>query len=257
MKRWLFILLLLLLMGCGRTDNVETKFPTVLADLSYEEGSQYGCRIYLPEDGEYVPYLVLTQKYGGHCLLLREHLMEESQIYNRDVDHAAYYENSEIDRYLSNSFEERFPSEIVALLESVDIVITAWESLESCGDEVVTIRRRVFLLSYAELGHTRFRSFVKEGEPLSYFSNPDRRIACYADGTPGSWWLRTPDTTDLSIVCGIGPGGSVGSGSVMNIAGLAKNGVRPALCIDGDAAVQTLDWNDRQIFVLAAADTAE
>lgn len=47
--------------------NIE---PTKLEDIAYDVNESYGYTVYLKENDEYVPYLVLTNNYNGNCLLL-------------------------------------------------------------------------------------------------------------------------------------------------------------------------------------------
>ena len=80
--RLLSLTMLLLLSGCGLkgTEKSTRAPPETLRDLAYDAGGSV--RVYLQESGSYVPYLVLTQDYGGNCLLLREYLLDEPRIYN-------------------------------------------------------------------------------------------------------------------------------------------------------------------------------
>lgn len=250
----LFILLLTLfslMPSCSTSEqNVPPDPPEVLEDIAYDVEPSFGYRVYLVENEEYVPYLVLTNQYNGLCLLLREYLMEEVMIYDQGRDCSAYYENSGIDCYLNESFYGLFSSSTAELIQETDIVITAEESLGYGGDVVTTIQRRVFLLSYAELNHTLFRTMLKEGDQLSYFSNADRRIAYHENGRPGSWWIRTASTAGNALACGVNPTGSVGCGGIYTIAGLSYNGVRPAFCLPCDTPIEVTSINGEECYIL-------
>ena len=122
--------------------------------------------------------------------------------------------------------------EIQKAIVDSEITITAKESLGITGTETENIIRKVFLLSYTELGFTDNAVVNEEGKALKYFDNPDNRIA-RRNKKPSSWWLRSSDTWEMYTVCGIGPTGTCGGGSVN-----FKNGVRPAFCLNNTLAVE-------------------
>lgn len=185
-------------------------------------------------------FLVVTSDYNGYCLLVREHLLDEARIYNKPGESASYYPGSDIDAYLEGEYLESLPDSIRGVIVPTDIYVTAASSLYIGGDATETVTRSVFLLSATELNATGSRTNLTEGEPLRYFASADRRIATYEDGSAGSWWLRTPNTSSGSIVCGVDTGGVVGIGGIYNPNEESgyRNGVRPAFCLPGDIKVK-------------------
>ena len=182
--------------------------------------------VYLPENQNYVPFLVLSADYGGNALLLRRDALPESRPFN---DYSAAYENSDIDRFLNGEYLDRLDA-VRELVKPSEIVVTDADALGVSGDAAATLTRNVFLLSCAETGFTELSGGAKEGVPLSYFGDPARRVAYRENGAAVGWWLRTPDAYYLSVVYGVGPDGSLGNGNAYD-----ENGVRPALCVAPDA----------------------
>ena len=182
-------------------------------------------RVYIKEDGKYVPFLVIDNGYEkGSTLLLREEILAETKRMN---EYSSYYKDSEIDRYLNGSYYENL-KEIHSLIESTAVEIVKDEAIGSTGDGTEKINRNVFLLSAYELGF----DMEKEGKRLGYFSIPDNRI-CYLSGESVSWLLRTPNTWEHSVVCCLTYDGALGSWNAY-----AKCGIRPAFCVDSLAKIK-------------------
>lgn len=234
--------IMILLSGCeylNKNRQTVSQLPELLEEIAYDAGSSWDYRLYLREEDQYISYLVLTNNYNGNCLLLRENLIDDDNIYNLPGDRAAYYENSEIDRYLNEVFIVSLPNELQQLIVDSEIIITARESLGVGGEETLNIQRKIFLLSYTELTTECSRTNLKEGQTLSYFDGKEKRIAYYQNGIPGSWWLRTANTSGRAVVCGVSAEGVVGMGGFYdpNAEKGNLNGVRPALCLPRDIEI--------------------
>ncbi len=233
----LVLVILLLLSGCKPKEVAEPTrdLPETLRDLAYDAGGSG--HVYLQESGSYASYLVLTQDYGGNCLLLREYLLDEPRIYNGPGRKASYYGESDIDHFLNEEFIHVYPDGLRQHMAETNIEIAAKESIGHCGEETTVIQRVLFLLSYAELDGTPSRTILKEGSSLLYFSDKKNRIAaCYEDGKQGSWWLRSASTSGTAYACGVSAEGVMGSSGIYdpNPDGGYFSGVRPALCFPGD-----------------------
>lgn len=230
------IIILFLLSGCRHKeiDNSMRGPPETLRDLAYDVGG--GGHVYLQESDSYASYLVLTQDYGGNCLLLREYLLDTDRIYNGPGKKASYYGESDIDRFLNEEFIYVYPDELIQHMAETNIEITAKESIGHCGEETTFIQRVFFLPSYTELNGTPSRTILKEGSPLLYFADKKNRIAYYENGEPGSWWLRSASTVGTAYACGVSSEGVMGSSGIYNPNpdGGYYSGVRPALCLPGD-----------------------
>ena len=182
-------------------------------------------RVYIKEDGKYVPFLVIDNGYEeGSTLILREEILAETKRMN---EYSSYYKDSEIDRYLNGSYYENL-KEIHSLIESTAVEIVKDEAIGSTGDGTEKINRNVFLLSAYELGF----DMEKEGKRLGYFSIPDNRI-CYLSGESVSWLLRTPNTWERSVVCCLTYDGALGSWNAYD-----QGGIRPAFSVNSLAKLK-------------------
>ncbi|MDD6042495.1 MAG: DUF6273 domain-containing protein [Eubacteriaceae bacterium] len=251
----LLAFILLCFFGGGAPEENEEKLncsPSVLEDIAYDTNASHGYRVYIAENGIFTPYLVLTRNYNDNCLLLREHLLDDDQIYNNVGEKAAYYENSSIDHYLNEDYLNTLSVDVQDSIVKSTIEITKKESLGIGGKETKTIDRYVFLLSFTELNAGGSRTNLKEGNELLYFSDKTHRIGTYKDNIPGSWWLRTPNTSGRTIVCGVSKEGVVGIGGIYNPnnQGGYYNGVRPAFCLTPDEEIELIEWEGDKIYVL-------
>lgn len=224
----LLLLLVLLLGGCGKiTAGTGEEGSLTLNDIAYDVNKDLGYTVYLMENEEYVPYLVLTNDYDGSVLLLREYLLPDSLVYDTEERYTGYYENSSIDEYLIGEFFSPFSSDMQEKIIDSQITITDLSSLGSCGTKTTQIIRKVFLLSHTELNLQDSSVAPEEGRPLKYFDSPSSRIARFETQEASGWWLRTSYTWYKSTAWSVGYDATVGGGGVSY-----KNGVRPAFCMD-------------------------
>ena len=118
--------------------------PTTIADIAYDarRSRRTDFRIFIEENGIYVPYLVLTADYGGNVLLLREYLLDRSMPFNQSLrgdgfwganDFGAYYPYSHIDKFLNTEFMETLGATVLAAMVPSDIVVTDRRSWEGGG----------------------------------------------------------------------------------------------------------------------------
>ena len=153
-----------------------------IAYNKFKEKDDY--RVYVKEDGKYIPFLVIANEYvPGSTLLLRESILDE---FRRMNDYSSYYKDSEIDRFLNSEYYNTL-KEIHRLIKNTPIEIYSKEAIGFSGDETEYINRHIFLLSRKEL----CSDFENEGKELDYFNEVKNRISYY-NGKPMSWLLRTP-----------------------------------------------------------------
>lgn len=206
--------------------NITAKKETV-SDLAYTKTGSANL-VYVKEDDQYLPFVVVTDDYSGDTLLIRKDVLAEQRRVN---DCVSYYKDSEMDRFLNNEYLKRL-SEIEPYIVSSDIVITADCALGLSGTETETISRKIFLLSCSELGLDNLPNAGIEGKPLKYFRNVENRKASL-NGNTSCWWLRTPNTYYLSCTYVIGANNKIGSTNSYD-----ENGVRPAFCVSGDTRIE-------------------
>ena len=220
--------------------------PTTIADIAYDQrlrSRSTDFRIFLEENGVYVPYLVLTANYGGNVLLLREHLLDERRPINPSPhgerrwawqDFGAYYPDSNMDIFLNTEFKDTLGDSVIAAIVSSDITVTDKSSIGVTGRASYIITRYVFLLSLRELGVQDTTISVPEGERLRFFRGiHDVRVASLSDGQENPYWTRTPNTWGSSNVFTIGVN-TIGSGTAD-----VYSGVRPAFCLDRSTPIKT------------------
>lgn len=214
-----------------------------VSDLAYDKSATVNY-IYVLEDGQYTPFLVLTDDYNGNTLLLRNEVLDESKRIN---DYSAYYANSEIDLYLNEEYLETL-TEVSQYITASSIEITCKDSLGTSDLGTETIDRRVFLLSCNEVAISDSVNIAPEGETLEFFQDEENRKV-YVDGKKSSWWLRTPNAYYLSCTYVIGDNNKLGYTNSYD-----QNGIRPAICVNGDLQIELRNdiVADKRIYVFSA-----
>ena len=228
---------LLLVCSCG----VQNKMRTV-TDLAYSRTDSINV-IYIKEENQYVPFLVLSDNYYGNTLLIRRDVIGEQRRLN---DYSSYYKDSEMDRFLNDEYLKRLP-EIEPYIVSSNIEITKDDALGLSKTDTETISRKIFLLSCSELGIDDSPNMAIEGETLQFFCNEENRKA-YLNGETSSWWLRTPHTYYLSCTYVIGDNNKIGSTNSYD-----SNGVRPAFCVSKNVKIELKNGiiDNEQVYVFS------
>ena len=190
-------------------------------------------RVYVKEDGKYVPFLVIANEYvPGSTLLLRESILSELRRVN---EYNSYYKDSEIDRFLNGEYYNKLKG-IHHLIKNTPIEIYSEEAIGFSGDETEYINRHIFLLSRKELGS----KYENEGKKLDYFNKAENWISYYngettswvRQGEATSWLLRTPVGAYFSAVFSATYDGAVSIGNAFSL-----YGIRPALCVDSSTKI--------------------
>ncbi len=245
--------LLIRLTGYGQSGEY-----TTLEEMAYDQSGRRTV-VYIKENGEYIPYLVLESDYGGggNVLLFRKNVLSEQMPYRPSPygesteglggpwahdDYGSYYETSSIDQYLSTDFPKVFSPAVQEAIATTTIEVTDMERYQggNSGEATHMIERKVFLLSAVELGITYSvgHCITEEGTPLQYFEDAQHSVkkAYAADGTAWPYWTRTPWIWETCDVVVIGVKLDFGKPSADR-----KMGVRPAFCLGKDTAVQKSD----------------
>ena len=147
-----------------------------------------GSIVKIKENGVQMPFIVLSHGYpaSGRTLLLRESLYD-SRAWNGVSTNA--YATSDIDSWLNGDYLNFIDASIRAQITAINISYTVGNR----SNTVTTLSRKVFLLSYTEVGFSGSSYTNVEGSPLSYFNSASRRIG-YLNGAATGWWLRSPHT---------------------------------------------------------------
>lgn len=203
---WLMILILLILLlvflaGCGKLIKYqieERERPASrLEDVAYGNPGKRDCIIYIRENEQYVPYLVFpSESYDGNLLLIRKELTDETVIYeNENVFGAegSYYPDSNVDKYLNETFINRFTSAMqdailtsnveIAALGEVNAQDSFSEGRYKRGTEFIP--RKIFLLSAVELGiDSGIAMSAEEGRKIEGLDH-------FPPESNESYWLRS------------------------------------------------------------------
>ena len=243
-KKTLILLsaLLCLLLVCTACRGVLT--ASQVGDLAYDVSSLGNHILYVKENGTYVPFLVMTNDFGGNTLLLREEIMAQLRPYN---DGYAAYEDSDLDRWLNTDYLAALDDPNLTVI-TTRIEVTDPNSLGRSGRDTGFIDRDVFILSHHELALSGPINSADEGLPLKYFKNSASRIA-YLNGEAVEWWLRTPDTFYETSVYTVSTNATVGIKEDTD-----ESGVRPAFCIPSDTPVEKRSdiIDGKTVYVLAS-----
>lgn len=234
MKRGLFCLLIavyaVFAVSCQCSHRLA---QTKIKDIAYDVAPAFGYTVYIKEQGVYQPFLVLTSKYHGNVLLLRQHVMDTYCETNDEKAYTSYYANSKIDKYLNEDYLRKLSVDVQQQIIDSKIKIVAKESLGINGMKVDTIERKVFLLSLSEVGYEKAIDFIPdEGASLLYFDSGLKSCGVTDDGKVASWALRTPYTTYQMAVCILDGKGEMGIRNTWD-----KSGVRPAFCVSPNVKV--------------------
>ena len=214
--------LMILFCSCGENTRMKT-----ISELAYNRTGAIDC-VYILENDDYVPFLILTEDYGGNTLLVRHDVLDEPRAIS---DYSSYYGSSEIDSYLNDEYIDCLP-DISRQIVISNIEITNEDALGKSEISTETIDRKIFLLSCNEVGIKDSVNIAEEGDELEYFKNPEQRVV-YMNGEAYSWWLRTPNTYFLSCTYVLGDNNKIGYTNSYDI-----NGIRPAFCVDGDTPIE-------------------
>jgi len=226
--------------------SIRRRPPTTIADIAYDRWARSrntGFRVFIVENGMYVPYLVLTADYGGNVLLLREHLLDETRPFQPSPhghglwgahDFGSYYPVSHIDNFLNTEFKDTLGEATIVAMVASDIVVTHKNSIGVTGRDSYVITRYVFLLSLRELGFRDLSTSVPEGERLRFFRGYHvGRVASFSDGREMPYWTRTSNNWTSYNVFTIGVR-SIGSGTADVL-----SGVRPAFSLARSTPITT------------------
>lgn len=175
-------------------DTDGTLHPEISPSASPLSDIQPGSIVKINESSAPANFIVLCHDYPAQerTLLLR------NDLYNRrqwDAGNINAYDGSDIDVWLTNTYYNLLDAEIREQIAPVTIEYTIGNGDTSQG----TLNRRVFLLSYTEMGFSGDPSGHVEGEPIPYFDSDAKRIGRY-NGTAQVWWLRSAHTGNTSLV---------------------------------------------------------
>lgn len=241
------IIIILLLSGCSSPSSENNNL--ILSDIACSKKMSDDCVVYIKENENYVPYYVLTKNFNNsNCvLLLRKFLLDDKISFNTSEIPAARYEGSVLDNFLEKEFSKVFDESFMKKLQAVEISTIKNDQLGKPNPETTLIKRRVFSLSYTELGMKEEPLEAIEGKKIPVFNDANSRIAYNSNGTAGSWWTRTAHNWGGDLAVGIAPDGGIGHGSTSS-----TNGVRPAFCLQSNTSIVEREdvIDDKTVYIL-------
>lgn len=186
-----------------------------------------GRLVKLKENGVLVDFYVAKHDYesglngAGRTLLVRKDCYDNRRWHSSNVN---AYASSDIDTWLNSTYKNLLDADIRGVIGTTKIKYTPGNGSNS----VTTLTRAVFLLSVTELDKTS--SYAnKEGSALPIAST--LKIA-YKDGSVTLQWTRSPYTYGTNSAWGLGPDGSICSGSCPS-----TFGSRPAFTLPASLSV--------------------
>lgn len=149
-----------------------------------------GTEFALFEDGVRVPFIKLAGEYSstGRSLVIRKHIYKMDTLTTSAQKNM--YENCKTDLWLndeSSGYLTKLDVQTRSAVSEVPVILNIGNKSAS----IITIQRRVFLLSMTELGIGRADGIV-EGIGVQYFSGNERRVAQF-NGAASEYWMRSPN----------------------------------------------------------------
>lgn len=230
--------------------------------ISYDYNSTLGYTIYIKEDNEYVPYLVLAYNYNNtnNALCLRKNVVGGSkyiEYYNGtiakdriydgwlEMQSDTKYQETDVDKYLTGEFLERFDTKLLGRISNTELSFSEY-GYEKGLYYNYEIGRQFFILSLTELNYSGINrdNQTKNTMKLKYFNSNNLR-AFNDSGIESPYWTRTSYFASEYYMVGY-------TGGVTTTGNNAKFGVRPAFTIANNTKiVKIYDQNLMQdIYVL-------
>ena len=186
-----------------------------------------GSIVKIKENGAQTDFIVLNHGYpaGGRTLLLRKDIHSIRAWDSKSNS----YSTSDIDVWLNGEYLNSIDPAIRAQVVEVSIAYT----ISSHNWVLSILSKKVFLLSYTEVGFSGSAYAKVEGSPLAYFDSDSRRIG-YLNGAATGWWLRSPDKRNDERSWSVNSRGVSGMGTVTDA---NITGVRPAFTLSSSILV--------------------
>ena len=195
--------------------------------------------ILLNENGTPISHIIVNQgkpgdMYDDSCdgtWLLRKDIAENRQWNSSNSND---YENSTVNAYLNGDWLNRYDPDVAEAIKQVKIPYRAGSgtsSTVSSGANGLSVK--AFLLSGTEVS-ADYEYSPNEGAELYYFkglsiSANEKRVAEF-NGSPATWWIRTPDLYFDNCPHRINSDGSLlASNNAMD-----SNGLRPCIILPYD-----------------------
>ena len=191
-----------------------------------------GSIIKIKENGTLREFIVLVSNYSGtgRTLVCRKNTIGDEDFSGTT---RALYPNSNVDKYLENDYYNSIDSNIRKLIAGINIQVDS--AYDSKGTQ--TINRKVFCLSYTELGGSDSEGNVI-GSAIPYFNSNDRRKAVDDSGNTSEYWARNRPVNGNYHWFGIDRKGALRNTLSLVINALAlSRPMRPAFTLPGNTVI--------------------
>lgn len=256
------IMILLIMSTIITMINTPILEENTIGYISHDYNSTLGYTIYIKEDNEYVPYLVLTYNYNNtnNALCLRKNVVggskyiedyngtiSKDRIYDGwlEMQSDAKYQETDVDKYLTGEFLKRFDTNLLSKICNTKLSFSEY-GYEKGVYHNYELNRQFFILSLTELNYrgTNHDNQTKNTMKLKYF-NSNNLMAFNDSGIESPYWTRTAYFASEYYMVGY-------TGGITTTGDSAKFGVRPAFTIANDTKLTKIyDQNLMQdIYVL-------
>lgn len=147
-----------------------------------------------------------------------KNLMATTRRMNASNTNSGGFTGSEMYSWLQNTLLPTLPSDLQAVLKSVNKKTSAG----SQSSTINTNSMKLFLFSEIEIFGSTTYSKAGEGSQYSYFATAANRIKYLSNGfgSAGWWWERSPRGSNSGGFCSVGSGGGAGNGSADSAGGV-------------------------------------
>lgn len=147
-----------------------------------------------------------------------KNLMATTRRMNASNTNSGGFTGSEMYSWLQNTLLPTLPSDLQAVLKSVNKKTSAG----SQSSTINTNSMKLFLFSEIEIFGSTTYSKAGEGSQYSYFATAANRIKYLSNGSGSAywWWERSPSGSDSDFFCGVSSSGNANANSADSASGV-------------------------------------
>lgn len=147
-----------------------------------------------------------------------KNLMATTRRMNASNTNSGGFTGSEMYSWLQNTLLPTLPSDLQAVLKSVNKKTSAG----SQSSTINTNSMKLFLFSEIEIFGSTTYSKAGEGSQYSYFATAANRIKYLSNGSGSAswWWERSPSGSGSGSFCSVGSSGGAGNGGAYGTGGV-------------------------------------
>ena len=152
-----------------------------IGNIAWSENNN-NYKIYIKENGKFIPYLVVDKNYNNSkdTLVIRENILGgenysveyngsiyQNKVYDKSLLMNQYYnyDETDVDNFLTTTFINYFDKDFINLLNDTEINI---DNVFNINEDKYTIKRKFFILSIGELGFENIAN-KSDNNVIQYF----------------------------------------------------------------------------------------